>query len=137
MSTLSKDSLDSRKLIETLERLCLRIEDRFPAAGLLQAARNLLDVARETDQTIRWIERPNLPMRALSIAVIVLLLGGLAYSFGQLRLELQSLGLKGLVEFSEAALNELILLGAAIVFIVTPVDRKPGKARSASGEGKA
>ena len=33
MSTLSKDSLDSRKLIETLERLCLRIEDRFPAAG--------------------------------------------------------------------------------------------------------
>ena len=76
-------------------------------------------MARETDQTIRWIERPNLPMRALSIAVIVLLLGGLAYSFGQLRLELQSLGLKGLVEFSEAALNELILLGAAIVFIVT------------------
>ena len=127
MSTLSKDSLDSRKLIETLERLCLRIEDRFPAAGLLQAARNLLDVARETDQTIRWIERPNLPMRALSIAVIVLLLGGLAYSFSQLRLELQSLGLKGLVEFSEAALNELILLGAAIVFIVTFEARRKRK----------
>ena len=119
MSKLSKDQLDSRKLIETLERLCLRIEDRFPAAGLRQVARMLLDVARETDQTIRWIERPNLPMRLLSISLIVLVVGGLIFSFGQLKLELQSLGLKGLVEFSEAVINELILLGAAIVFIVT------------------
>ena len=127
MNKLSKDYLDSKKIIETLERLCLRIEDRFPSAGLLQAARNLLEVARETDQTIRWIERPNIPMRLLSVAVIVAIIGALVYSFGQLKIELQSLGLKGLVEFTEAAINELILLGAAVVFIVTFEARRKRK----------
>ena len=116
---MSKELLNSKQLIATLERLCLRIEDRFPQAGLLQVAHTLLEIARETDHTIRQIERPHLPLRLLSGAVIALLLAGLVYTFSLFRFEMDGLGLKSFIELTEAATNELILLGAAVVFIVT------------------
>lgn len=111
--------LDAGKVVATLERLCLRIEDRFPQAGLLVTARTLLALARETDQTIRWIERPQLPLRFASYTLIGLILAVVAYTVGQFRFEFDGYGLKALIELSDSLLNELILLGAAIVFIIT------------------
>jgi hypothetical protein len=116
---MTETLLDGNRLVATIETLCLRIEDRFPEAGLLATARALLELARETDRTIRWIERPHLPIRIASYGLIGLLLALLAYTAAQFRPEFATYGFKGLVELSEAILNELVLLGAAVVFIVT------------------
>lgn len=116
---MTEPLLDGTRLVATIQTLCLRIEDRFPQSGLLETARALLELARETDQTIRWIERPHLPLRFASYGLIGLLLALLAYTVSQFRPEFTVYGFKGLVELSESILNELILLGAAVVFIVT------------------
>ena len=120
----SSSLLDAKRICVTLEQLCLRIEDRFPDAGLLRTARALLDLARETDRITDWIERPHWPLRVFSYSLIVLLLGLLFYTVGQFRIELDTYGFKGLVELSESVVNEMILLGAAVLFIVTSEARR-------------
>src|SRR5580765_4156317 len=71
--------LDAEKIIETVQALHQRIEDRFPAAGLGKVVAELLEVAQETVERAGWIQRPHLPLRAaalvLSLGILALLCG--------------------------------------------------------------
>lgn len=116
---MRKDILDSGKIISTIAKLCLRIEDRFPESGLLGVARELHEVAREADQTARWIEKPNMTFRLLGIAFIVAILAVLFIAISALDFKQTQFGISDFVSLSEAAINELILIGAAVVFITT------------------
>ena len=116
---MRKDILDSQKIIQTISKLSLRIEDRFPDSGLLLVCRELLAVAQETDKTVRWIRRPNLPVRIFSALAILFIFASLAFTISLVRIELGNLNLSDLITLSEAALNEIIILGAVILFIIT------------------
>ena len=52
-----QDILQSDRVVQTIERLGLRIQDRFPKSGLAQICRRLLTVAQETDRLSRLINR--------------------------------------------------------------------------------
>ena len=49
--------LDPQKIIETVQTLHQRIQERFPGAGLGKVIAELLCVARETVEKTRWIQR--------------------------------------------------------------------------------
>lgn len=119
--------LNSAKIIETIQRLTLRIEDRFPESGLLTVSKALHHIATETDLTIDWISRPNYFVRAISVAVIAFLGMLLILAFFAVEFD-QPFTFVDLVTLAEAGTNEIVLLGAAIAFLVT-IERRQKRHR--------
>ncbi len=69
--------LEAQRIIETIQTLQNRIQERFPTASLNRIVRDLLAVAQETVTRIQWIQRPHRPLRCaaiiLSLGIIALL----------------------------------------------------------------
>lgn len=111
--------LDSKKIIETIQILSIRIGERFPGSGLFHVSKNLFKVAKETDNTILWIAKPKYSYRIGVGFFIAAVVAGLVYAIVQLEVESNIFTLSSFVEFSESALNDIVLLGAAIFFLVS------------------
>ena len=52
-------TLNPDKIIETAETLQRRISERFPGSGLSGVCRELVDVARASQQRVVAVSRPN------------------------------------------------------------------------------
>jgi hypothetical protein len=111
--------LDSKKIIETLDLLSLRIEERFPGSSLAGVCRKLYQIGKETDDIISWIEKPNLWYRLGTGLFILFVVIGLILAVASMEIEFKSFSLGDLVQVGEAALNDIVLLGAAILFLVS------------------
>jgi hypothetical protein len=111
--------LDTREIIETIETLTRRIEERFPGSNLGGFSAELEEVARESDTTTAAIRRPNYAVRIAASASII----GMATVLGWLLLwvlpGLPGTGFDEAVQSMEAALSSAFFLGAAIAFLVT------------------
>lgn len=116
---MAKEILDSKKIITTIENLNFRIEERFPGSGLLGVGRKLHVIGKETDTIISWIEKPNWWYRLATGAFIAILLIGLFYAVFSLDIDFSKPTLESVVQIVESVVNELILLGAAIIFLVS------------------
>jgi len=120
------------RIIATIQALGDRIEERFPGSGLARVARQQLGIARNTLARVEWVRRPILWVRAsvgLVILLIIALIAGIA-----LRVKLSPGGMHvvDLVQAVDAAINELLLLGAAILFLATTEARIKRKKALAS-----
>jgi hypothetical protein len=113
-----RPTLDVVKVRETLERLCERIDDRFPGSGLGRVARQLLAKSRDTAETLAWIERPDPRLRLAIGALLLLSLALLVLAIGQVRVDGEALSPAELVSMLEAGTSELLLIGAAVLFLV-------------------
>jgi hypothetical protein len=138
MAQTEMRALNPARIIETIRALCVRIDERFPGRGLGNVARQQLAVAENTVAHVEWVRRPILWVRVVVAAVIVLLITLLAGMAFRVNLNAEGLTLPDLLQTVEAAVNELILLGAAILFLVTVEGRiKRGKALGALRELRA
>lgn len=113
--------LDVDLTIQTLDRLCNRIAERFPDSGLSGVARDLLGLAGDTRKRVAWIDRAHYPTR-FGVGVFLLILTGLVIYSGMqvqesLQLENERLTFKDLMEIIDVASNELLLAGAAFIFL--------------------
>jgi len=111
--------LDPQKIIQTLELLEKRIAERFPDSGLRKVCMQALETLNKSASNISWISRPNIPIRVASVLIIVLGLAALIYSLTLLDLKVTDTTLTTVVTVSEALFNDLILIGAAIFFLIT------------------
>ena len=118
--------LDSVKVLGTIDRLCLRIEDRFPESGLLELGHALHEIATETDLMIDWVERPNYLLRVVTYGFAIFMLVALIVGVAQLEFE-ATFKFSHVLTIAEAATNEIILVGAAIAFLVTFETRQKRK----------
>ena len=117
---MSKDlKLDPQKIIQTLELLEKRIAERFPDSGLRKVCLQVLETVNESTSNIAWMSRPNLPLRVAIIAVILIGLALLGYSLTFIDLKFSDTTLTTVATVSEAIFNDIILIGAAIFFLVT------------------
>jgi hypothetical protein len=115
------EKLDPDRIFRTSEQLERRIGERFPDAGLVQVCAQLVELARRAKATTLWITKPHAGLRAASIGVIgiIVVASGLLV-FATLRPENdRRVGIGEIVQTGEAALNGLVLLGAAIWFFVS------------------
>jgi len=112
-------SLDPDRTIETIDKLQRRIFERFPGSGLLDVCNELACIARETKPRVEAISRPNYPLRAGILLLITIAFAALVYSIALLDLSLGDFNVASLVQVTEAAINEIVLMGAAIFFLVT------------------
>ncbi len=112
-------AIDVGEVVATVERLRRRIEDRFPGSGLASVCAELVTIGHETRARSRWIARPQVVLRVAVAALMLVPLAALAWSIASLDLAWSRLTLPDLVQVTEAAVNELVLLGAGALFLVT------------------
>lgn len=111
-------ALNPERVISTIQTLRARIEDRFPDSGLSKVCSELEGLANETKAKIEWIGTPKLWIRLGAGGVIVVMVGILIYTLSTFRLTSGEFNVGDLVQISEAGLNDVVLIGAAIFFLV-------------------
>jgi hypothetical protein len=115
-------TLDAAEIVRTIERLGRRIEERFPGSGLGQVCGQLLATARLGSERAAAIARPILPLRVATVALAVLVVAGLALMVTRLRPP-GAFELGQFIQVLEAGINDVVLVGAAIFFLVTAESR--------------
>jgi hypothetical protein len=124
---MQQEILDSKKVIQTIERLNIRIEERFPKSGLLAVGRKLQQVGSETDTIMSSIAKPNLWYRlGVGIFMLVVLIA-LIYAVTSLSIDIRQFTLDIFVQIVESTVNDLVLLGAAVIFLVSMETRTKRK----------
>jgi hypothetical protein len=114
------EKLDADRILATSQRLERRIEERFPDSGLRRVGGQLVELASRAKGTTLWIRKPNAGLRALSVGVIgTILVVSLIVIVASVRSDSGSRDLGDAVQSLEAAMNGLVLLGAAIWFFVS------------------
>lgn len=132
-------TLDAAKVLETAQLLRRRIDERFAGSGLAGVCRDLNSLAEETERRCTAIGRPNLWLRLAAGVVIAGILALLVAGVAALVAVAQvSPSLTDILQGTEAALNEVVLIGAAVFFLVTVETRlKRAKALRALHELRA
>ncbi|MHC4914346.1 MAG: hypothetical protein ACYTGB_02560 [Planctomycetota bacterium] len=120
-------ALNAAEIEKSIDELCVRISERFPSAGLGRTCRTLHGISRETQETLEWISRPNQLIRWSIVAVLGLLGAVLIVSVAQLDFGAGMMTVTDFVQITEAALNEIVLIGAGVIFLVTIENRRRRK----------
>lgn len=116
---MSAQRLDATRIIDTVATLKKRIHERFPDAGLYRVCDQVLSIARDAKQRADAIARPNYWARALSVLVIVSVIGATAATLLAIKAENETLSIAEWIQVSEAAANDIIIIGAVIFFAMT------------------
>jgi len=116
---LSSRALDGPSLAATIERLCRRIEERFPGSGLAGICGELLQTANDADRTARWISHPIISLRAAVVVLVVVIVAGLLATLVAMWGPVEPLSLAELIQTLEAGINDVVLVAAAVFFLTT------------------
>ena len=111
--------LDADAVAETIDRLCRRVEERFPDSGLSRVGRELDRIARQTRERAAAIARPILTVRMAVVALIALVAIVLAGTLASLRKPREPVEAFQFIQVLEAGINDVVLVGAGIFFLVT------------------
>ncbi|CAN5708476.1 hypothetical protein BH18ACI4_BH18ACI4_06090 [soil metagenome] len=121
-------SLDSEKIIGTVERLCTRIDERFPGSGLGCVCKELLTVARESQQRSAWIAKPQKSLRVM--------VGVLDFDKRRLKCSFAVAVRAGVTSFNLVEVYQMTLLSVLFVLFIMMAFPVVGSAQS-SGEPEA
>jgi len=116
-------NLNSEKILDTIETLSRRIDERFPGSGLGRVCQELLKIAGESHLRSAWIGKPLRSLRFITGALGTIIIIGLLVVLVNASWPRNGFDLVVLVQVSEAGLNVFLLLSAAILFLVTAETR--------------
>lgn len=125
--------LKPEEIVNTIAKLRERIIDRFPESGLGGVCEELLVVGKNAQKRSDWIARPVRWLRWLvfliCLSILIASLASLYLVFSEVgdaeaitemaNNEVKKLGLTEFVTVLEAALNDVVLIGAAIFFLLS------------------
>jgi len=112
--------LRGERILETVERLSARIEERFPDSGLGGVCRHLRNVAAAAARDVPRLGGPIWPLRVFIVAAIAVLVAAAAWMASLLlRVSLDPGNVSEALQGSDAARNDIIFLSLAIFFLVS------------------
>jgi hypothetical protein len=120
---VSYGTLDPEQVARTIDRLRQRIERRFPESGLAKVCGELDRIAEQARERAKWIARPILPLRVAVVFLSALILAGLLVTLSTLHGPGESFKVTEFIQVLEAGINDVVLVGAAIFFLVTLENR--------------
>ena len=112
-------SLDVNSIVKTVQTLEKRVAERFPDRGLTHVCRELLEVAQQTQKRADWIARPNWWIRTAVFLLILLVIFITIAAPILLGVQLTEMSLADFVQTVEASLNDIIIIGAVIFFLLS------------------
>jgi hypothetical protein len=114
-----KCRLDPERIILTADKLAINVEQALPQTTLAGLAKDLAQIARETDQRVKHAARPIYTIRLLSLLAVA---GGIAaplYLLGHLSAKWEFETVTDLFEAADAGFNLILLLAGALWFLFT------------------
>jgi len=114
--------LEGTRIIETLQRLEQRIEERFPGSGLGRVSGELLAVANESLARAAYLARPNLALRVGTWALIAVIVYIGVQALLHLNLAMRWPDVAGFLQSSQAIQN-VVFLGVAVLFLANAETR--------------
>ena len=121
--------LDSNKIVNTIQILHRRVNERFPDSGLSKVCLELCTIAKDSKSRCDWISKPQIMLRVgvsmVIILILVILLVGIAslVSFSSV----PEIEFTDFLQVLDAGMNTVILIGAALLFLVTTETRRKRK----------
>lgn len=116
---MSYRTLDVGAILVTLRRLERRIDERFPRSGLLSVCHELVSLAQEVQQRASAIAAPNVALRAIVCVMISAGVVGLLIIAFAIKFRIGSAELLSVFQGVDSAVNILVLLGAALFFMIS------------------
>jgi hypothetical protein len=116
---LSYRKLDAAQIVVTLRHLELRISERFPGTGLLAVCSDLVAIASKTEERSQSIAKPNLALRLAIAAAILAGISGLVAVAFSINVQMGNAEIFSILQGVEAAANIVVLVGAALFFLVS------------------
>ena len=120
---MSYRTLDAAEIVKTLRTLEQRIAQRFPDAGLVAVARDLIAIGEHTQRNAQAIAAPNWPLRVVVYVAVAAGLAGLGMIAWEINVQLGSAEVFTFFQGVDAAMNITVLVGAALLFATTLDDR--------------
>ena len=120
--------LQPSKITETLEKLHIRIEHRFPNSGLGQTCADLIVFSQQTPLVTAEIIKPIFWLRWTIGTFIGMVLLALILTISSLNVTIGTLEITSLVGLLEATTNEIVLIAAGI-FSLTTIETRVKRAR--------
>lgn len=112
-------SLEIEKIHTTVVALARRVEERFPGSGLAAVAQELGQAVEDTSRRCRWITEPKRWLRAFVAVIILLLVGSLVATLFAFEVATGPPTFTELIQATEAGINDLVLVGLAIAFLLS------------------
>jgi len=112
-------SLEADSVARTVALLRRRIDERFPDSGLGRVCRELDRITGQTRERAAWIATPILALRVGVGALLALIAAGLAGTVLSLHRPNQPLEIFQFVQLLESGINDVVLVGAGVFFLVT------------------
>jgi hypothetical protein len=112
-------TLDPLLISDTVNRLRMRVQTRFPNSGLAGVATQLTEIAAKASATSQWIARPITPLRVLVFALIGLILLGIGLTVWTLPLPKGGLEFAQFIQVLESGINDVVLIVAAVFFLAS------------------
>lgn len=109
--------LEPQRIVMTVELVCERIETRLPGRGLIAVARHVRSAAGDAVGMVEAINRPILPIRLGSAALVLVI----AWVVGKLIFHLRFTDATGweMLEGIDAGISAAIYLSLMVLFLVT------------------
>jgi hypothetical protein len=114
-----RNRLDPERVIDTIEQLSRRIEERFPDTALIDACNELLYLSQEAKRRASRAARPIIWLRAVSAVTIIGMAGVLIGTVTSLEPSSRPLDVVIFVNFLEAGINNVVLLAIAAFFLLS------------------
>lgn len=106
-------------IIDTASKLRLRLAKRFPEASLTKLCEELVTVGRLAQQRADEFRKPLIGLRVISALFVIGILVGTGAVISALRNNTTELNLVEFIQVLEAGINDVVLIGAAVFFVVT------------------
>jgi len=111
--------LKFEKVSETIARLERRISERLPESGLSRVCAELLETSLQAEQEIVRLSKANIWVRFGVVSALTLFVITFAYTLSIIEWQLSKPSLVDLIQITEALINDVVLLGAALFFLIT------------------
>ncbi|KPK65786.1 MAG: hypothetical protein AMS21_03870 [Gemmatimonas sp. SG8_38_2] len=115
--------LDVHRIIETIQALRIRIEERFPDSGLGRVAERLESIATHTGERLQRVTRPNVPLRATVVIVTLTVVALPMIILVLTDLPVTVPDIWELVQAVDAAVQDVIFVGLLLFFLYTLENR--------------
>lgn len=119
MANASLRTLDPDLVRKTVTELESRINERFVDSSLSRLCNELEQIAIQAKERSIEISRPLVGVRILVGAGLCLLLGITLYTTAGLKLPDREFGLTEVVQILDSLLNDIVIIGAVIVSMIT------------------
>lgn len=121
---MSVETLKPNLIVETIEKLHQRIGERFPESGLNNVCQQLHLISKNMEARADWIGKPVIWLRVLTWAICALIVVltvmplYLLWPEDGLKIDADN-GFSDVITLMEAGINDVVLIGAAIFFLLT------------------